>query len=81
MTYPLLTDGKTDWAKVAAARALADTFGAEYDALDTDEAAALILDCVTDGGIEDYAEYRRNIGAGNLASYARVMRGRFERRG
>ena len=77
MAYPLITNGKTDWRKVDAARALASTFGAEYDALGLDAVTALILDCVTDEGVEDYAQYRRNIGIGNLASYANVQRGRF----
>ena len=77
MTYPLLTNGRTDWAKVAAARALVSVFGDEYAALTGDDAEAIILDCVTGEGIKDYAEYRRNIGIGNLASYANVQRGRF----
>ena len=75
MTYPLMTDGKTDWDKVATARGLASVFGAEYDALTSEEAAAVIIDCLY--GVEDLVEYRRSIGAGNLASYARTQIARF----
>lgn len=55
------------------------TFGAEWDELPEQDRALILRDCTEEGGVDDLREYRRNIGAGNLAAYARVMRVRFGR--
>ena len=56
---------------------LADTFGDEWDALSEADRVLLIRDCTEDGGVQDLAEYRRNIGIGNLAAYVATQRLRF----
>jgi hypothetical protein len=68
---------RTERARVE--RALAATFGAEWDALNDSDRALIVRDCTTDGGIDDFAEYRRNIGPGNLERYALTQRVRFRR--
>lgn len=60
--------------------ALAITFGAEWRDLSDADKALIVRDCTDEGGVQDIGEYRRNIGTGNLASYARVMRVRFNGR-
>lgn len=66
-----------------AARALASTFGPEWDALTDSDRALIVRDCITpDDAIAEfgsYAEYRRNIGPGNLGAYALTQRARFRR--
>jgi len=59
--------------RLAARHALESVFAAEYDALSPGEQAAVLRDVTTDGGIDDYAEYRRRIGSGNLRAYAAVL--------
>lgn len=61
--------------------ALAIIFGAEWIDLSSADKTLIIRDCTEDGGVSDLAAYRANIGAGNLARYARVMRVRFARKG
>lgn len=64
--------------------ALAAVFGPEWWALSDDDKALIVRDC-TEGGeglrsiadAGEFTEYRANIGTGNLAAYARVMRVRF----
>ena len=56
---------------------LAYHFGSEWAGLSESDKRLIIRDCTEDGGVQDLAQYRQNIGAGNLASYARVMRVRF----
>jgi hypothetical protein len=60
--------------------ALATTFGQEWTDLSTDDRALIVRDCNEEGGILDFGQYRHNIGAGNLAAYAAVMRARFSTR-
>ena len=62
-----------------ATRALASVFGLEWDALTDSDRALIVRDCTTDGGVDDFAEYRLNIGRGNLADYALTQRARFRR--
>ena len=56
---------------------LADVFGDAYLALTLTEQNCIIRDCTEDGGVDDLADYRDCIGAGNLASYARTQTSRF----
>lgn len=56
---------------------LAATFGTEWRNLSASDRALIVRDCTEDGGVQDLAQYHRNIGAGNLQSYAKVMRVRF----
>lgn len=58
---------------------LARLFAAEWDALSTSDRNLIVRDCTEDGGVLDLAEYRRSIGQGNLAAYARTQRARFGR--
>ena len=60
--------------------ALIMVFDDEWRDLSSADRALIVRDCTEDGGVDDLAEYRRNIGAGNLASYARVMRVRFAKK-
>ena len=57
--------------------ALAYNFGAEWDALTPVEQLCIVLDCSEDGGVNDIQQYRRNIGRGNLVSYAQTQLVRF----
>ena len=61
--------------------ALAITFDMEWSMLSRADRDLIVRDCTEDGGVTDLAKYRRNIGAGNLASYAKVMRVRFSKAG
>lgn len=61
---------------------LATVFGDEWAALSASDRALILRDCAedsdaNDGRALDLAEYRRNIGPGNLQSYANVMRATF----
>jgi len=56
---------------------LAIVFGNEWCLLSSDDQALIVRDCTEDGGVQDFAKYRSNIGTGNLQSYAKVMRVRF----
>ena len=56
---------------------LSEAFGDDFLALTLTQQNCLIRDCTEDGGVADLGEYRRNIGAGNLASYARTQTSRF----
>lgn len=56
---------------------LAGVFGDEFLERTLTEQNCLIRDCTEDGGVDDLGEYRRSIGAGNLASYARTQLARF----
>ena len=58
---------------------LARVFGAEWSALSSSDQALIVRDCCEDGGVDNYREYRANIGAGNLQAYANTMRVRFGR--
>lgn len=61
---------------------LAMIFGQEWIALSPADRTLIVRDVTDDGTADhglDLAEYRRNIGPGNLQSYARVMRVRFAR--
>ena len=57
--------------------ALAIVFGAEWIDLSPSDRTLIVRDCTEDGGVQDLGQYRSNIGTGNLAKYARVMRVRF----
>ncbi len=69
---------------------LASVFGAEWQALSAADQRLIMRDClegtesdlatIADGGMTAIQEYRANIGTGNLASYAKVMRVRFGRK-
>lgn len=61
------------------ALALAGVFGLEWDRLSESDKALIIRDCTEEGGVSDLRVYRRNIGTGNLQSYADVMRVRFNK--
>ena len=65
-----------EWSRMFGA--LADTFGDAFLALTLTEQNCLIRDCTEDGGVADLADYRRSIGDGNLASYARTQTSRFQ---
>lgn len=65
----------TDMARIA----LHQVFGAEWEALSLSDRALIIRDCTEEGGVQDFVEYRDNIGTGNLQSYAEVMRVRFRK--
>jgi hypothetical protein len=59
---------------------LAETFGAEWSTLAADDQRNVLAD-YTDAAREDSIgprEYRRRIGAGNLASYARCIRNNYK---
>lgn len=56
---------------------LSAVFGSEWFALSRDDKALIVRDCLEDGGVSDFRKYQRNIGTGNLQSYAKVMRVRF----
>lgn len=64
---------------------LAIVFGAEWQDLTPADRTLIVRDCmINEDGTPataglDLGDYRANIGAGNLASYARVMRARFAR--
>jgi hypothetical protein len=58
-------------------KALAIVFGREWLRLSHDDQGLIVRDCTEEGGVTDLYQYRRNIGTGNLESYARVMRVRF----
>ncbi len=60
---------------------LSEVFGDEWTALSRLDQSLIVRDCLEDGGVSDLAEYRRNIGTGNLASYVKVMRVRFAKDG
>jgi hypothetical protein len=71
---PDLTD-QVDSAVLAGG--LAIVFGAEWADLAGQDRQLILRDCSTDGGVSNLAEYRRNIGPGNLAAYALCQRVRF----
>lgn len=56
---------------------LLNTFGREWLRLSHADQELIIRDCQEDGGVSDFAQYRKDIGMGHLESYARVMRVRF----
>ena len=56
---------------------LARAFGLEWVTLPASDRALILRDCTEEVGVSDIAEYRRNIGRGNLASYVKCMRVRF----
>jgi len=57
--------------------ALGYNFGQDWHDLSDADQALIVRDCTEDGGVDDIPQYRRNIGRGNLQSYADVMRVRF----
>jgi hypothetical protein len=61
--------------------ALAQVFGREWLQLTEADRVLIVRDCVEAENEErrdfDLAQYRRNIGTGNLESYARTQRVRF----
>lgn len=59
--------------------ALSAVFGSEWFALSSSDKALIIRDCTEEGGVSDFRQYQRNIGTGNLAAYAKVMRVRFSK--
>lgn len=74
-TTQTVTFRSAEWQRMF--DALASTFGDEFLALSLTEQNCLIRDCTEGGGVADLAEYRRCIGIGNLASYARTQTARF----
>lgn len=58
---------------------LSRVFGTEWFALSRDDKALIIRDCTEEGGVDDLAQYRRNIGTGNLLAYAKTQRVRFNK--
>lgn len=61
--------------------ALAIVFGQEWAMLSPSDKTLIVRDCTDDGKGIDLAEYRSNIGIGNLQSYAEVMRVRYRKGG
>jgi hypothetical protein len=57
--------------------ALESVFGREWLRLTESDKALIVRDCTEDGGVQDLAQYRRNIGTGNLEAYAKTQRVRF----
>ncbi len=57
--------------------ALRAVFQREWQDLSQADQYLILRDCTEDGGVDDFPQYRRNIGPGNLASYARTMAVRF----
>ena len=57
--------------------ALASAFGLEWATLDPHDKDLILRDVTEDGGVDDFRSYARNIGRGNLASYALTQRVRF----
>lgn len=60
--------------------ALDYNFGQEWRDLSEADKALIVRDCTEDGGVEDIQQYRRNIGRGNLLSYVKTQRVRFQQR-
>ena len=60
---------------------LAMVFGPEWIKLSVSDQALIVRDCTEDGGVQDLAQYRRNIGTGNLKAYVACQRVRFARKG
>ncbi len=58
---------------------LAKTFGSEWHALNPSDRILILRDCTEEAGVSDLAEYRRNIGSGNLFAYVKTQRIRFDR--
>jgi hypothetical protein len=56
---------------------LSVVFGREWLRLSDADRALIIRDCTEEGGVADLAQYRRDIGTGNLDSYVRTQRVRF----
>jgi hypothetical protein len=56
--------------------ALDAAFGTEWGTLSDDQQDAIVRDA---RDVDDYGEYRRNIGFGNLTGYANVQVGRWAR--
>lgn len=56
---------------------LASVFGHAWLQLSEADKTLIVRDCTEDGGVSDLAEYRSNIGTGNLQRYADTMRVRF----
>ena len=60
-------------------RAMARAYPNAWFELTSKQRTAILRDCI-DHGVNDYGEYRQNIGADNLASYADTMIAHFARR-
>ena len=75
LTTQVVKFRSAEWSRMF--DALASTFGEEFYGRTLTEQNCLIRDVTEDGGVEDLAEYRRSIGIGNLASYARTQLVRF----
>lgn len=61
------------------ASSLDSVFGREWLRLSEADKAVIIRDCIEEGGVTDFAQYRRNIGTGHLDAYARTMHARFNK--
>ncbi len=70
----------TPFYQTEIATALESVFGHAWHSLTFADQQLIVKDCTEDGGVQDFAAYRRNIGTGNLQSYANVMRVRFTSR-
>jgi len=57
--------------------ALGVIWGAEWLALSPADRTLIVRDCTEEGGVDDLAQYRRDIFPGNLQSYALTQRVRF----
>jgi hypothetical protein len=64
----------------AVADRLAYVFGRAWLQLSAADQALIVRDCTEDGGVQDYAQYRLDIGTGNLQAYADSQRVRFARK-
>jgi hypothetical protein len=62
-------------------KGLGIVFGDEWHALSIADRCLILRDCTEEGGVDDLAEYRRNIGCGNLQAYANTQRVRFAQSG
>lgn len=75
MTIELSPKRQSEVSRIC--NALDSVFGREWLALTYADKQLIVRDCMEDGGVSDFRQYRRNIGTGNLESYAKVMRVRF----
>lgn len=57
---------------------LENTFEREWHRLSFADKMLILRDCTEEGGISDFAEYRRCIGTGNLQAYADTQQVRFK---
>lgn len=81
-TLTPITDPKRQTQPGSLLRAsLARVFGLEWATLDESDRQLILRDVTEDGGVSDLAEYRSNIGRGNLLAYAKTQRVRFARKG